>query len=300
MASSLSFPPGGLRYLSVDGLRIRYARSSERVPKSDHTILLLSPWPESLFAFLPTWQRLEQETGAQLVAVDLPGFGGSEGRADVLAPEAMGEFILRFMAALNILRPHAIGPDVGTSALLFAEANHPGSFRSVIIGSGATDASLTLGVLKEMVEADSIEHFRAVAPEAFVRGCLANLHNYQLPHGALMDYIQSYDGDRYVESIRYVQDYRSSLPRLHGRLASVTMPVLIIAGKHDPFVPSADAEKLCAALPHARLFLLDCGHFTWEDEAQAYAEMAVRWINQHKIAEQAKTDSRELTETEVV
>lgn len=37
----------------IDGLSIRYARSPRN---GAETILLLSPWPESLMAFLPTWE----------------------------------------------------------------------------------------------------------------------------------------------------------------------------------------------------------------------------------------------------
>jgi pimeloyl-ACP methyl ester carboxylesterase len=44
---------------------------------NDHA-LLLSPWPESLLAFEPTWSRLAERT--HLVAIDLPGFGHSQRR----------------------------------------------------------------------------------------------------------------------------------------------------------------------------------------------------------------------------
>ena len=140
--------PTGLnatQYKIIDGLKIRYARSqpSESVNKVQDPILLLSPWPESIYAFLPTWEMFS-ELGP-LVAVDLPGFGLSQSRPDVMAPEAMGEFILRIVDAFGLDRPHAIGPDVGTPALLFAAANHPGSFRSLVIGSGATDHTHILG-----------------------------------------------------------------------------------------------------------------------------------------------------------
>ena len=47
--------------------------------------MLLSPWPESLFAFQPMWSRLADH--AHLVAIDLPGFGQSERRDSLLAPE---------------------------------------------------------------------------------------------------------------------------------------------------------------------------------------------------------------------
>ena len=60
------------RFRTVDGLAIRFAESEER---DDHA-LLLSPWPESLYAFEPTWLRLAEQ--AHLVAIDLPGFGHSQ------------------------------------------------------------------------------------------------------------------------------------------------------------------------------------------------------------------------------
>jgi pimeloyl-ACP methyl ester carboxylesterase len=45
------------------------------------------------------------------------------------------------------------------------------------------------------------------------------------------------------------------------RLASVTMPTLVIGGLNDPiFSPDALRDGVVAALPQARLALLDCGH----------------------------------------
>ena len=42
-----------MRYRIVDGLSIRFAESEGDQERSD--ALLLSPWPESLLAFEPTW-----------------------------------------------------------------------------------------------------------------------------------------------------------------------------------------------------------------------------------------------------
>jgi len=42
------------QFCSIDGLSIRFAESEDR----DTHALLLSPWPESVFAFEPTWSRL--------------------------------------------------------------------------------------------------------------------------------------------------------------------------------------------------------------------------------------------------
>jgi pimeloyl-ACP methyl ester carboxylesterase len=80
----------------VDELRIRYADSGADGP----VILLTSPWPESLLAFRRVWPALART--ARLVSLDLPGFGHSEGRADVFTPSAMGEFLIRFIAECKL------------------------------------------------------------------------------------------------------------------------------------------------------------------------------------------------------
>src|SRR5262249_36279335 len=77
-----------VRFRTVDGVRVRYADSAG---SHGPTILLTSPWPESLYAFTPMWDSLSRH--ARLFALDLPGFGASEAREDLLAPRAMGEFI---------------------------------------------------------------------------------------------------------------------------------------------------------------------------------------------------------------
>ena len=70
----------------ADGLAIRYAESDAA---GDETVLLLNPWPESLLAWETIWPRLA-ETG-RLVAIDLPGFGKSEGRPEASLPTGHGD-----------------------------------------------------------------------------------------------------------------------------------------------------------------------------------------------------------------
>jgi pimeloyl-ACP methyl ester carboxylesterase len=85
-----------MQFRVIDGLSVRYAESDDR---SD-TALLLSPWPESLLAFEPTWPRLAER--ARLVAVDLPEFGHSQLRDALLSPQAMGDFIIRIADAFGL------------------------------------------------------------------------------------------------------------------------------------------------------------------------------------------------------
>ena len=65
---------------TIDGLSIRYAESEPR----EVSAILLSPWPESLYTFEQMWSRLAEH--AHLVAIDLPGFGHSQRRGELLNP----------------------------------------------------------------------------------------------------------------------------------------------------------------------------------------------------------------------
>lgn len=56
-------------YRTIDGVRIRYADSGGG---DRPTILLTSPWPESLYAFARVWETLAPH--ARLFGVDLPGW----------------------------------------------------------------------------------------------------------------------------------------------------------------------------------------------------------------------------------
>jgi len=256
----------------IDGLSIRFAESGDR----DGHALLLSPWPESLLAFEPVWSRLAERT--HLVAIDLPGFGRSQRRDALLSPLAMGEFIISAADAFGLDRPHVIGPDIGTAAALFAAAAHPDRLRSLVVGSGGSAVPLQLGSrLKDWVETPDLKEFRRVDPRQIVAGALAGIQRHVLPDFIREDYLSSYEGDRMVESMRYVRTYPAELPVLRDLLPQIQIPVQIIAGRQDLAVPPVNAEFLHQRLPHSQLDIIDAGHFTWEDAADEYAALVTTW-----------------------
>lgn len=260
------------RFRTIDGLSIRYAESEDR---DDHA-LLLNPWPESLFAFEPTWLRLSERT--HLVAIDLPGFGHSQRRDALLSPRAMGEFVIRVADAFGLELPHVVGPDIGTGALLFAAAAQPARFRSLVVGSGGSAFPLELGSpLKEWIDAPDLDPYRNIDPREIVAGAIAGIEGYALPDHVREDYLSSYEGDRFVESMRYVRAYPAELAILAELLPQIQTPVEIIAGARDTAVPPVNAEFLDRRLPRSKLDIIDAGHFTWEDAPDEYAALVTSW-----------------------
>ena len=262
------------QFRTIDGLRIRFADSGgSREP----AVLLTSPWPESVCAFVRIWPSLAQR--ARLFAIDLPGFGTSERREELLSPRAMGEFLAQLIAEVDLGRPHIVAPDVGTSAALFAAAAHPERIASVIVGTGGAAVPIQLGEpLRSWVLDPDLNRYRAMDPRAIVSAAIDTIAG-GVPEDIRADYLASYDGDRFVESMRYVRRYPEELPELAQLLAQITMPVTIINGRHDRVVPPANAEFLDERLPISRVVLIDGGHFIWEEAPTEYASTVLDSIS---------------------
>ena len=267
------------RVREADGLAIRCAEADG---VGDETVLLLSPWPESLFAWNTIWSRLAQS--ARLVAIDLPGFGQSERRAELESPRAMGGFLLRLVDEWELGHPHLVGPDVGTGAVLFAAAEELDRFPSAVVGSGGASFPLEVtGALKELIEAPDLSGFQGTDGRDIVAGALEGIERHPLPDAVREDYLTSYAGERF-ESAAYVRHYPDDLPVLAERLGDIRTPVQIIAGRHDGLVPPSNAEFLHARLSDSKLDILETGHFTWEDGADDYLALTTSWIEGHSTA----------------
>ena len=254
----------------IDGLNVRLADSGG---SQETTILLTSPWPESIYAFAPMWSTLAEH--ARLFAVDLPGFGASERRADLLSPRAMGEFLAGLVDDVGLGRPHIVAPDVGTSAALFAAAANPRTFSSVTVGTGGAAVPLQLGEpLRSWVLDPDLEKYRAIDPRVIVDTAVGTIAG-GIPGEIHADYVACYAGDRFVESMRYARRYPEELPALAELLPEIATPVTIINGGTDRVVPVENAEFLDERLPNSRLEIIDAGHFVWEEAPETYASIVI-------------------------
>lgn len=261
-------------FRTVDGVRIRYADSGGQ---QERVVVLTSPWPESVYAFAPMWATLSEH--ARLFAIDLPGFGASERREDLLSPRAMGEFLARLIAEADLGTAHIVAPDVGTAAALFAAAAHPERIASAIVGTGGAAVPIQLGEpLASWVLDPDLDKYRRMDPRMIVNTAVDTIAG-GIPDDIRGDYLACYGGDRFAESMRYVRRYPEELPVLAGLLPQITVPVTIINGRRDRVVPLANAEFLDQRLPVSRLVIIDAGHFVWEEEPAQYASAVIDSIS---------------------
>lgn len=267
-------------FTTIDGLSVRYADSGT----SGEDAILFSPWPESIYAFARVWAPLSEQ--ARLVAIDPPGFGQSQGRRDLMTPKAMSAFIVRAADVLGLANPHVVAPDIGTSSSLFAASAHPGRFRSLVVGSGGAAVPIDVtGALKDWVESTDLTPYLQLGGRKIVETAISTIDGYDPPAAIRADYITSYEGSRFAQTVPYAQSYREQLPLLADLLEGIRTPVRIIQGDGDRVVPPANAQFLRDRLPHSQLdFIEGAGHFCWEERPEEYAALVLDWWRQHRVA----------------
>ena len=114
-------------------------------------------------------------------------------------------------------------------------------------------------------------------PRKAVESVLTFVERYKLPDHVREDFLSAYEGDRFVESLRFVRSYPTELPVLDKPLSTIETPVQIVTGGRDPTVPPVNAEFLHERLPNSKLDIIDAGHFAWEDSAEEYAALVTSW-----------------------
>src|SRR6476661_1704703 len=258
-----------------DGVRVRYADTKA---DSDVIVLLLAPWPESLWAFRRIWDRVS--AAGRVVAIDMPGFGHSDGRPELIAPDASGAFLADLIDEWALGAPHVVGPDVGTAAALFLAAKASERVTSLTIGGGAVRFPIEAGgALKDIIEAPSLDDVRGLDARTNIGAAVEAAAPSVTEPDVHEDYVSAYDLGRFAESARFVRHYPEQNPVLRDLLPLITTPTQIVAGRNDDLVPWSNNEYLHDLLPATEIHPLDAGHFAWEQAPDEYGRLVVDWIS---------------------
>ena len=257
-----------------DGVRVRFA---DTTADSDITVLLLAPWPESLWAFRGIWSRVSAV--GRVVAIDMPGFGQSDGRPELIAPDASGAFLAQLIDEWALGSPHVVGPDVGTAAALFLAARTPERVTSLTIGGGAVRFPIEAGgALKDIIEAPDLDVVRGLDARTNIGYAVEAAASSDSEPQVHEDYVSAYDLGRFAESARFVRHYPEQNPVLRDLLPTIATPTQIIAGRDDDLVPWSNNQYLHDLLPNSEVHPLDAGHFAWEQAAEEYGNLVADWV----------------------
>ena len=263
-------------FITVEGKRLRYARGGR---DSGPTVLLLSPLPQSIICFDQIWETLAEHF--QLVALDLPGFGRSEGGNEVMTFEAQSKILDAFVRKLDLHDIHIVGPDVGMPVALHYAIHRDHRLSSLIVGDGPCISPTANGsIINKAVDSGFWRTvFRVTGSGAFVGGGnkLAYV-NYTPSTEEVADYVESYRG-RIGPITEWFKSYPQNLATIDPYLSQIDLPVQLFWGDLDIFLLIDTAHRAQERFKRSQLKIFEgCGHFSYQDKRDEFAAMVVTWV----------------------
>lgn len=252
------------RDVDVGGLRLRVREAGQGAP-----LLLIHGlgasrelWSGTIARFADTWR---------VIACDLPGHGESDKPDVAYTPAFFADVIRRLGERLDVASPVVLGTSLGGRITLELAATHPAWVRAIALSAPARvmgGAWAPLGAVLSMLPAAPI--VRRTLPRGIERG----FFDPAVPGAAtrramVVSQLARPDAPDFARAVgRSLAGLMSGAP---PPLARITHPVLLLWGRNDRIVDPGGAPVLQAALPQAKLVLLDrCGHVPMLERPDAF------------------------------
>jgi pimeloyl-ACP methyl ester carboxylesterase len=224
------------------------------------------------------WLAFLEHTGG--LAPDLPGFGrsGKAGNLDYTI-DGYADFIERYLDLLGVQRVSLLVHDWGSVALAFAQRHPQRVARLVVVNAvpflpgyrwHRTARIWRTPLLGELAMGATTRALMRFSTRE------ARPSREPMPDAWLDTVFAHFDQGTQRAILRL---YRSSPPDVlaaaGARLATLSMPALVLWGLADPYIPARFARAYAQTLPHAELVeLTDAGHWPWFDRPDTIDRVA--------------------------
>lgn len=187
------------------------------------------------------------------------------------------------LTSLGIRRAHLVVHDFGGPIALSWAAVRPEWFASAVLINSGVLLDYRWHYLARIWRAPVLgEVFQAAATRQGFRLLL----NHGNPKGLPRDFVDrmydDYDrGTRraVLRLYRATDEPGRAAEGLRQALVTLDRPALVIWGRHDPYIPVAQAERQRETFPRAEVVVLDgSGHWPFADEPERVAELVTGFL----------------------
>jgi pimeloyl-ACP methyl ester carboxylesterase len=242
--------------IQVDGRRVFAVTGGRPLDETLPTVLFLhgNAGDHTVWALLA---RYFAHHGRNVLAVDLPGHGRSDGPMPD-SVRGFADWCVRLLDALRLDQAAFVGHSMGGLIALDAAARYPRrvwalGLLGVAFPMAVNPAYLALAEANDHKAIELLNDW-AVSRQSHIGG-------NRVPGlwliGNIMRVVERAKPGVMAAGLRVCQSYRDGL----AAAASVRCPVLLILGERDMMTPPASAKELAAKFPAADMVVLKgCGH----------------------------------------
>jgi pimeloyl-ACP methyl ester carboxylesterase len=232
------------------------------------------------------------------VAWDAPGFGRAAAQvAFRQTVPAHAQFVGRALDALGIERVHLVAHDFGGPCGLAWAAGEPDRFASaVLLGTGALPAYRWHALARLWRTPHAGELLMATTSRLGFRLLLRRGNPRRLPPAFVDRMYDDFDRETrraVLELYRSIPDVAGAGERLAQSLRRLDRPALVLWGRHDRYLPVANAERQRDAFPRAEIRVLEhSGHWPFVDDPATVAAALTGFLASHAGAPASKRPER--------
>jgi pimeloyl-ACP methyl ester carboxylesterase len=265
--------------VTVDGVR---SPLTDLGPRTSEAVVFVHGNPGSRL----DWSELAAATSrfARTVAMDMPGYGHADKPADFdYTVAGYARHLAGALDQLGISRVHLVLHDFGGPWGLAWAAAHPDRVGSLTL--------FNMGILPGyrwhyMARIWRMPVVGEVVMATATRPVFGLLLNHGNPRGLPKAFVDRMFADFDRDTRRAVlRLYRatSDLDRLtriaKDALGGLNLPVMVVWGKHDPYLPVRYAERQREFFPRADVKVLDdSGHWPFADNPKAVADAVIPFL----------------------
>ncbi|MGD9724902.1 MAG: alpha/beta fold hydrolase [Nitrospiraceae bacterium] len=248
-----STQPPKRQTVTLDGVRLSILEAGAGDPVIFvHGVVTTSNiFPQYVGAYQPRFRG---------IAVDLRGYGDSDKPPTGFTIDQFSNDLIRLADALHIDRAVWVGVSMGGMILQRLALDHPERVRALVLVSTTDGAMIldrdipTIGAPRDYAQVSRqmiIESFPPDIPSA----------TYQ----PLLDRIPTWNATVIREALTSMSQFN-----VHGRLARITAPTLIMVGAKDDVATPAIAKGIQAQIAGAQLVEFDTGHFMMAEDPDRF------------------------------
>jgi pimeloyl-ACP methyl ester carboxylesterase len=271
-------PTFRVRPVERDGATLRVLEGGEGPP-----LVLVHGRGNAATSWYPLLPELARTR--RVLAVDLPGFGGSSGHrfAGGGVEAARGFFvdpIEAWLAAEGIAAPAVIGHSLGgLAAIELALRRRVAPSSLVLIGAMGLGPASTL-VSRLFFHAGPERLARALGPALFTRA----VPSPDARQGALGYELYAVPGGRPDASAAFdaLLPLTGPAPHRRARLGEIEAPSLVLWGDHDEVFPAPVAIAASAALPRGELRIEPLGHSPHLEDPARVLPILTAFLARHR------------------
>jgi 4,5:9,10-diseco-3-hydroxy-5,9,17-trioxoandrosta-1(10),2-diene-4-oate hydrolase len=235
-------PPHRAEWLSVDGVRLRTVRAGSAEP----TLVLIHGYGESLITWRSVFDRLAEDH--RVIALDLPGAGGSDKPDSSYSLPAITERLSRFLDLWTQGPVVIVGQSMGGAVAASLALKRPDRIERVIL---IAPAGYRIG-LGGIMETMNPGRARTIGKYLALRSFITPIHDpgWMYEPDSMARYDLTEDPKYSRAATRVLQEF--DFMGLRNRFKDITQPTLLIWGGLDPVVPFSVGDTLSRTIPCVR------------------------------------------------